>query len=98
MTRDEIIRMARLAGAMYDHMTWVERDLYPIFERFAALVADAERERMTAAAFAAAEKAVDVAIAAEREACAQMAEAFHRHQYDFTGDLELHEAIRARGE
>lgn len=35
--------------------------------------------------------------AAEREACAAMAEAFHRHQYDFTGDLELHEAIRARG-
>jgi len=36
--------------------------------------------------------------AAEREACAAMAEAFHRHQYDFTGDLELHEAIRARGQ
>lgn len=33
----------------------------------------------------------------EREACAAMAEAFHHHQYDFTGDLELHEAIRARG-
>ena len=36
--------------------------------------------------------------AAEREACAAMAEAFHHHQYDFTGNLELHEAIRARGE
>ena len=35
--------------------------------------------------------------AAEREACAAMAEAFHHHQYDFTGNLELHEAIRARG-
>jgi hypothetical protein len=35
--------------------------------------------------------------AAEREACARMAEAFHHHQYDFTGNLELHEAIRARG-
>lgn len=34
----------------------------------------------------------------EREACAAMAEAFHHHQYDFTGNLELHEAIRARGE
>jgi hypothetical protein len=34
----------------------------------------------------------------EREACASMAEAFYRHQYDFTGNLELHEAIRARGE
>ena len=29
---------------MFDHMTWVERDLAPVFERFAALVASAERE------------------------------------------------------
>lgn len=36
--------------------------------------------------------------AAEREACARMAEVFHQHGYDFTGDLELHEAIRARGQ
>jgi len=43
-------------------------------------------------------KLCELVAAAEREACAQMAEAFHRHQYDFTGDLELHEAIRARGE
>ena len=26
--------------------------------------------------------------------CASMAESFHRHQYDFTGNLELHEFIR----
>ena len=44
MSREEIIRMARDAGAMFDHMTWVERDLAPVFERFAALVAAAERE------------------------------------------------------
>jgi len=44
MNREEIIRMAREAGAMFDHMTWVERDLAPVFERFAALVAAAERE------------------------------------------------------
>ena len=44
MTRDDIIKMAREAGAMFDHMTWVERDLAPVFERFAALVASAERE------------------------------------------------------
>jgi hypothetical protein len=42
--REDIIRMAREAGAMFDHMTWVERDLAPVFERFAALVAAAERE------------------------------------------------------
>ena len=44
MTREEITRMAREAGAMFDHMMWVERDLAPVFERFAALVAAAERE------------------------------------------------------
>jgi hypothetical protein len=69
MTRDDIIRMAREASlVMYDYD-------HPSLERFAALVA-----------------------AAEREACASMAEAFHHHQYDFTGNLELHEAIRARGQ
>ena len=36
--------MALEAGAMFDHMTWVERDLAPVFERFATLVAAAERE------------------------------------------------------
>jgi len=40
MTQDEIIEMARQSGAMFDHITWVERDLLPVFERFAKLVAD----------------------------------------------------------
>jgi hypothetical protein len=44
MNREDIARMAREAGAMFDHMAWVERDLMPVFERFAALVAAAERE------------------------------------------------------
>tara|TARA_B110000503_G_C7063219_1_gene377584 strand:+ start:743 stop:973 length:231 start_codon:yes stop_codon:yes gene_type:complete len=26
--------------------------------------------------------------------CVNMAESFHRHQYDFTGNLELHEFIK----
>ena len=33
-----IIELAKEAGAMFDHMTWVERDLAPVFERFATLV------------------------------------------------------------
>ena len=44
MTKEEIIEMARQAGAMFDHITWVERDLLPVFERFAVLVAQHERE------------------------------------------------------
>ena len=44
MTKEEIIEMAKQSGAMFDHMTWVERDLFPVFERFAKLVAEKERE------------------------------------------------------
>ena len=74
MNREDTTRMAREAGFNLEHgfllrVTGIDEDL----ERFAALVA-----------------------AAEREACARMAEAFHQHGYDFTGDLELHDAIRAR--
>jgi len=49
MTRDDLIRMAQEAGAKFDHMTWVERDLQPVFKRFAAIVAaekDKEIERL----------------------------------------------------
>jgi len=49
MTQDEIIEMAKQSGAMFDHMTWVERDLFPVFERFAKLVAQHEREKFCAA-------------------------------------------------
>ena len=44
MTSDDIIRMAREAGAMSEHMAWLERDLFPVFASFANLVAAAERE------------------------------------------------------
>jgi hypothetical protein len=44
MTQEDVIRMAREAGAMFEHIKWVERDLQPVFQRFAALVAAAERE------------------------------------------------------
>jgi hypothetical protein len=43
MTKDEIIEMAKQSGAMFDHMTWLERDLLPVFERFAKLVIEHER-------------------------------------------------------
>jgi hypothetical protein len=42
----ELMDMVREAGAMANYMTWVERDLSPVFERFAALVAAAERENV----------------------------------------------------
>jgi hypothetical protein len=70
MTRENIIRMAREAGML----TWLNppEDVTERFERFAALVADAEAKRMHA------EGMVTVGhmrqqIAAEREACAAVA-------------------------
>jgi hypothetical protein len=74
MTQDETIELARQAGAMFDHITWVERDLLPVFERFAVLVAQHERETCIAHAMTSAEKAIDVAIKLEREACAKIVE------------------------
>ena len=44
MNKEEIIDIARQAGAMADHVTWVERDLFPVFERFAMLIARNERK------------------------------------------------------
>ena len=88
MTREDIIRMARDAGLIGK----------PIFteglEHFAALVASAERERLTDAAMKAAEKAVDVAIALEREACAAKAEQVGQHK----NHIGIAAAIRARGQ
>ena len=46
MNQEQIIELVREAGGMADYMTWVERDLLPVFERFAALVAAAEREKV----------------------------------------------------
>lgn len=94
MTKDDIIRMAREAGAMFDHMTWVERDLAPVFERFATLVADAEAKRIHD------EGMVTVGhmreqIAAEREACALTCE---QAGIDGYGTLAAAALIRKRGE
>jgi hypothetical protein len=36
--------LAEQAGANFEHIQWVERDLAPLFERFAELVAAHERE------------------------------------------------------
>ncbi len=61
--------------------------------RFAKLIAQHERERLTDAAMKAAEKGIDTAITLEREACARVADGWP--DYDVQG---LAEAIRARGQ
>ena len=88
MNREDITRMAQEAG-----FVGMDGD-HGALRRFAALVASAERERLTDAAMKAAEKAVDVAIALEREACAAKAEQVGQHK----NHIGIAAAIRARGQ
>jgi len=60
-------------------------------------IAEKERERLTDAAMKAAEKAVDVAVALEREACAKVCEEYDNGRHANAADL-CAEAIRARGQ
>ena len=89
MTREEIIRMAREAGFS---VTWPET--VPNFERFADLVAAAERARTVLAAFEVSERQ----IAAEREACAKVAADFWTEGYADEIVQGIAAEIRARGE
>ena len=93
MTRDDIIRMARETGFESNSlgMTYTSGSLLDLLERFAELVAAAERERLEATAWGASQKWIDRAIESEREACAVIA--FNAETY-----LEAAAAIRARGQ
>lgn len=72
MTREDIIRMAREAG-FSEWAVQTPQDL----ERFAALVAAAERERVTFELVNEAQRAVQEAVWAEREKIAQSWDALH---------------------
>ena len=88
MTREEIIRLAREAGFS---VTWPETVVN--FERFAALVAAAERARTVLAAFEVSERQ----IAAEREACAVLVEQLLGENPDLS-EVYIAAEIRARGQ
>jgi len=72
MTDEEILEIGVQAGMNPAIMTLDGN--FKLLKTFAKLVAEHERERLIDAAMKAAEKAVDVAIALEREACAKIAE------------------------
>jgi hypothetical protein len=96
MNKDDIIRMAREAGferlgtyASFGE-DWVA--FTESLEAFANLVAAAEREACLDAMMQSTTKAVDTAMALEREACAKLCEA-----QDEYGWQQYADAIRARG-
>ena len=91
MTKEEIIEMARQAGFEEHQAKFDTR-----FEPFAKMVADKEREACIAHAITAAEKAIDVAIKLELEACAKICE---EHGFDhYCGNVtdKIAKTIRAR--
>ena len=100
MTKEDIICMAREAGAELAELPMMDAWLFAedeYLERFAALVASAERERLTDAAMKSAEKAVDVAIALEREACAKVADEYVGQDLEHNFSALIAHNIRARG-
>lgn len=99
MTKEEIIKMAKQAGFyINDELTitspFIEDIcISPMLKEFAKLVAEKEHERFFDAAMKSTEKAVDVAMALEREACAKIVEE------PWQGSPKgIAEQIRARGQ
>ena len=91
MTQEEIIEMAKQAGFVDYELDDGTTDAFDKrYEAFAKLVADKEREACIAHAMTSAEKAIDVAIKLEREACANICEEKYY--------LAVADAIRARGQ
>ena len=101
MTQEEIIEMARKAGGIDLTNTranvtiWIGTGTSDFLDAFAKMVAEHEREACIAHAMTSAEKAIDVAIKLEREACAKEVE---NALYGQEGCGKAAKAIRARGE
>jgi hypothetical protein len=101
MTQDEIIEMADKADAEADNVLNMKGEYHPNWhqirdEIFAKLIAEREREKLTDAAMKSAEKAVDLAISLEREACAKIADEW-AVGWPHPSEV-IAERIRARGQ
>jgi hypothetical protein len=109
MNRDDIIRMAREAGIPIE-TDWAGRPSTMVIkdggtylrgvddlERFAALVAAAERKRIESRPWGAGKEWIARAVEAEREACAKLCE-LYENDMGYGQPQQCANAIRARGE
>ena len=99
MTKEEIIEIAKpflWGGNVVEGWTF---NSYEQLECFAKLVADKEREACIAHAMTSAEKAIDVAIKLEREACAKVCDRYTDSCSDHEAGtaMNIQDAIRERG-
>ena len=91
MNREDIIRMAEEAGAIhYWHLSNLER--------FAALVASAEREYLRESFRVVTAAEASAAILHEREACAKVADEFAKQVLEHNFSALIAHNIRARGQ
>ena len=101
MIKEELIEMARNAGGIdltnirANVTVWVGTGTFDFLVAFAKLIAEKEREACIAHAMTSAEKAIDVAIKLEREACAKFFD--DNDTLMFWGSQAARE-IRARGQ
>ena len=93
MTKEEIIELVMQIGGC--DRPEENSPALKMFEAFAKLVAEHEREACIAHAMTSAEKAIDVAIKLEREACAKLCDAFQARDVGMQ-PAECAGSIRAR--
>ena len=93
MNREDIIRMAREAGWDAHHAEFDTR-----IERFAALVASAERESLRESFRVVTAAEASAAILHEREACAKVADEFAKQVLEHNFSALIAHNIRARGQ
>ena len=96
MTRDDIIRMAREADINLSTIEYYQREL----EHFAALVAAHTLSNINPSSFMSYQEGFEAGAAAEREACAKVADAEAEESVDccYSLAVRVSSAIRARGE
>ena len=105
MTKEEIIAIyIEVSNKLCNGTEWCWSGVDEPLQLFATLVAEHEREACIAHAMTSAEKAIDVAIKIEREACAVICETYwNRPNNGMSTEEEVYgsvtaELIRARGQ
>ena len=99
MTQEEIIEMARQAGFLDYELDDGTTNAFDVrYEAFAKLVAEHERDAFTVHAMTIAEKAIDVAMKLEREACAKMCDYVYDNIVTDEHIKAMAFKIRARGQ
>jgi hypothetical protein len=94
MTREQIEEWMRLSGADFPHMASLNRDLFPVFARFAEYTTQHEANRIADESKHIIKRAEQRGAEIEREACAKVCE---EHWRNNGNAMEFADAIRARG-